>query len=318
MASASPARSDAQPRESHARLVAALVACTLVPSLSQSVIIPALPQLAEALHVSLAGAVWTVTAYLLTASAGTPLVGRIGDGIGVRRTMLAVLALYVAGSVLALARHLAGGDDRGPPAAGCRRGYVRPVDRDHPSRPAGRCGGAHARPAVGDSRGRNGARLRARRSTHRPRRVSRDLLAGAGSRGRRGRAGHPGAAGVAVPAGSAHRLRRGSSARGRRRSFPCRRLTRERGRLDEPADAGTDRGRTRRTRGLGGDRDPRSRAPARHQPAHESHRPAGQSRDLLHRLGDVRTVRPDPTARPRPVRAGRDRCRGLYWRPVRC
>ena len=26
------------------------------------------------LHVSLAGAVWTVTAYLLTASAGTPLV----------------------------------------------------------------------------------------------------------------------------------------------------------------------------------------------------------------------------------------------------
>jgi EmrB/QacA subfamily drug resistance transporter len=102
MASASPARSDARPRESHARLVAALVACTLVPSLSQSVIIPALPQLAGALHVSLAGAVWTVTAYLLTASAGTPLVGRIGDGIGVRRTMLAVLAVYVAGSVLAL------------------------------------------------------------------------------------------------------------------------------------------------------------------------------------------------------------------------
>ena len=102
MASASPARSDAQPRESHARLVVALVACTLVPSLSQSVIIPALPELAGALHVSLAGAVWTVTAYLLTASAGTPLVGRIGDGIGVRRTMLAVLAVYVAGSVLAL------------------------------------------------------------------------------------------------------------------------------------------------------------------------------------------------------------------------
>ncbi len=102
MASASPARSEAQPRASHARLVAALVACTLVPSLSQSVIIPALPLLAKDLHVSLAGAVWTVTAYLLTASAGTPLVGRLGDGIGVRRTMLGVLALYVAGSVLAL------------------------------------------------------------------------------------------------------------------------------------------------------------------------------------------------------------------------
>jgi EmrB/QacA subfamily drug resistance transporter len=102
MAFASPARSDALPRKSQARLVAALVACTLVPSLSQSVIIPALPQLAAALHVSLAGAVWTVTAYLLTASAGTPLVGRIGDGIGVRRTMLGVLAVYVAGSVLAL------------------------------------------------------------------------------------------------------------------------------------------------------------------------------------------------------------------------
>ena len=102
MASASPAHSDAQPRESQSRLVAALVACTLVPSLSQSVIIPALPQLAGALHVSLAGAVWTVTAYLLTASAGTPLVGRLGDGIGVRRTMLAVLAVYLGGSVLAL------------------------------------------------------------------------------------------------------------------------------------------------------------------------------------------------------------------------
>jgi EmrB/QacA subfamily drug resistance transporter len=84
------------------RLVVALVACTLIPSLSQSILIPALPSLAHLLGVGSDGAAWTVTAYLLTASAGTPLVGRLGDRFGVRRMMLAVIGVFLVGSAVCL------------------------------------------------------------------------------------------------------------------------------------------------------------------------------------------------------------------------
>jgi MFS family permease len=70
-------------------------------SLLQSFVIPVMSTLEHNLHASASGGSWILTAYLLTASIFTPIVGRIGDVIGKERVFVATLLVLVAGSVLA-------------------------------------------------------------------------------------------------------------------------------------------------------------------------------------------------------------------------
>ena len=70
-------------------------------SLLQSMVSPVLPLLETDLHTSQNTVTWVLTAYLLSASVCTPILGRIGDMYGKRRVMVLVLALLAAGSVLA-------------------------------------------------------------------------------------------------------------------------------------------------------------------------------------------------------------------------
>jgi MFS family permease len=67
----------------------------------QSLVTPALPVIARDLNVSTGEASWVLTAYLLSASVLTPVLGRLGDLIGKRGVLLAVLGLLGAGAVLA-------------------------------------------------------------------------------------------------------------------------------------------------------------------------------------------------------------------------
>lgn len=67
----------------------------------QSLIAPALPTVQHALHTSQSTATWVMTAYLLSASVFTPILGRIGDLIGKKRTLVAVLLAVLAGCLLA-------------------------------------------------------------------------------------------------------------------------------------------------------------------------------------------------------------------------
>jgi EmrB/QacA subfamily drug resistance transporter len=67
----------------------------------QSLIAPALPVIAKDLHVTTSDISWTLTAYLLAASVLTPILGRLGDMLGKRRVLVAVLALLAAGTLLA-------------------------------------------------------------------------------------------------------------------------------------------------------------------------------------------------------------------------
>ena len=77
-------------------------------ALLQSLVAPALPDMQHALHTSVDGVSWVLTAYLLSASIATPLIGRLGDMYGKRRLLVAVLVLLcVATAVSALATSLA-------------------------------------------------------------------------------------------------------------------------------------------------------------------------------------------------------------------
>ena len=73
--------------------------------LEQSLIIPALPALAEHYGASVGTSVWLVTGFVLASIVAIPLVGRLGDIHGKRRMLLASLGAFAIGSlVCALAR----------------------------------------------------------------------------------------------------------------------------------------------------------------------------------------------------------------------
>src|ERR1051326_3941207 len=67
-----------------------------------------LSPIGRALNVPTSDIRWVITAYLLSASVLTPILGRLGDMIGKRRVLIGVLAALAAGTLLAaLAPNLA-------------------------------------------------------------------------------------------------------------------------------------------------------------------------------------------------------------------
>jgi EmrB/QacA subfamily drug resistance transporter len=69
--------------------------------LLQSLVVPALPTIGRDLHTTQSTVTWVLTAYLLSASVATPILGRLGDMFGKKRMLVVVLASLVAGSILA-------------------------------------------------------------------------------------------------------------------------------------------------------------------------------------------------------------------------
>jgi EmrB/QacA subfamily drug resistance transporter len=70
-------------------------------ALLQSAVIPALPELEQSLHTSETGIAWVLTAYLLSASVATPVLGRLGDMFGKERLLLWTYVLLAAGTLMA-------------------------------------------------------------------------------------------------------------------------------------------------------------------------------------------------------------------------
>jgi EmrB/QacA subfamily drug resistance transporter len=83
------------------RTLAVLASGGLAYALAQTMIVPALPEIQRTLGGSPADATWLLTAFLLTASVATPLMGRLGDMYGKERWLLICLAIFGAGSVVA-------------------------------------------------------------------------------------------------------------------------------------------------------------------------------------------------------------------------
>jgi EmrB/QacA subfamily drug resistance transporter len=88
-------------RQSPGRTFAVLGTGAMAYVLLQSLVVPALPTLQAALHTSESTVSWLLTAYLLSASVATPVLGRLGDMFGKERMLVIVLAALTAGSLIA-------------------------------------------------------------------------------------------------------------------------------------------------------------------------------------------------------------------------
>jgi EmrB/QacA subfamily drug resistance transporter len=64
-------------------------------------VIPALPSLQHGLHASETGVTWLLTGFLVSASVGTSIIGRLGDMYGKERLLLWTLLVLAAGTFLA-------------------------------------------------------------------------------------------------------------------------------------------------------------------------------------------------------------------------
>jgi EmrB/QacA subfamily drug resistance transporter len=98
---------DARPAGHHAApgsnslLVVYLSLGGLAFAVLQSLVAPALATIGRDLGASTASSSWIITAYLLSASVLTPILGRLGDMVGKRKVLIGVLATLAAGTLLA-------------------------------------------------------------------------------------------------------------------------------------------------------------------------------------------------------------------------
>ncbi len=81
------------------RVMSGVALCILLSALDQTIVVPAVPSMARDLagfgHIS-----WIVSAYLLTSTAATPILGKLSDLHGRRSVLLASIALFTLTSIL--------------------------------------------------------------------------------------------------------------------------------------------------------------------------------------------------------------------------
>ncbi len=78
---------------------------TIAYALLQSLVSPVLPTIQHELHTTQNTVTWVLTAFLLSASIFTPILGRVGDMVGKERMLVVTLAALAAGSVVAGLAH---------------------------------------------------------------------------------------------------------------------------------------------------------------------------------------------------------------------
>jgi MFS family permease len=89
-------------RRAHHQVTFAVLALGVAAfALLQSLVIPVLTTIQHELHTTQGATTWVLTAYLLSASIMTPILGRVGDMIGKERVFVATLIALAAGSLLA-------------------------------------------------------------------------------------------------------------------------------------------------------------------------------------------------------------------------
>ena len=89
-------------RAVHPNLILAVLALSgLAYAALSSAVIPALPTIQHDLHTTETGVAWLLTGFLLSASVGTAIIGRLGDMYGKERLLLGTLVVLAAGTALA-------------------------------------------------------------------------------------------------------------------------------------------------------------------------------------------------------------------------
>jgi MFS family permease len=87
-------------RRSVVPVLGTLVVAALCFSLAQTTVVAALPEISRHYGISATAASWAVTAYMLSASVCTPLVGKLGDVHGRGRVLGWVMAVFALGSLV--------------------------------------------------------------------------------------------------------------------------------------------------------------------------------------------------------------------------
>jgi EmrB/QacA subfamily drug resistance transporter len=83
----------------HPNLILAVTALSgLAYAMLSSAVIPALSSLEHSLHTNETGVTWLLTGYLLSASVGTSILGRLGDMYGKERMLLLTLGILAVGT----------------------------------------------------------------------------------------------------------------------------------------------------------------------------------------------------------------------------
>jgi EmrB/QacA subfamily drug resistance transporter len=95
-----PGPSGAQPVQP-GKILAVLSIGALVYSVLASSVIPALPTIQHSLRASETGVTWLLTGFLLSASVGTAIIGKLGDIYGKQRLLVWTLVTLAAGTLLA-------------------------------------------------------------------------------------------------------------------------------------------------------------------------------------------------------------------------
>jgi EmrB/QacA subfamily drug resistance transporter len=86
----------------HPNLILAVLSLAgLAYAVLSSAVIPALPTVQHDLHASETGVTWLLTGFLLSASVGTSIIGRLGDMYGKERLLLWTLLVLAGGTLLA-------------------------------------------------------------------------------------------------------------------------------------------------------------------------------------------------------------------------
>jgi EmrB/QacA subfamily drug resistance transporter len=91
---------DATVRTHYQATFAVLATAVAAYALLQSLVIPVLPTIQAGLHTSQNTVTWVLTAYLLSASIFTPIMGRLGDMHGKERFLVVALVALAVGSLL--------------------------------------------------------------------------------------------------------------------------------------------------------------------------------------------------------------------------
>jgi EmrB/QacA subfamily drug resistance transporter len=80
-------------------IIAGIMLAMFLSALEQTIVAPALPAIGESLH-DIDDLSWVVTAYLLAATAATPLFGKLTDIHGRRTIMLVAIGIFILGSLV--------------------------------------------------------------------------------------------------------------------------------------------------------------------------------------------------------------------------
>src|SRR2546421_268291 len=85
--------------------MAVLSSAGLAYAVLSSAVVPALPTIQHSLPASETGVTWLLTGYLLSASVGTAILGRLGDMYGKERVLLWTLVILAGGTLLGAVSH---------------------------------------------------------------------------------------------------------------------------------------------------------------------------------------------------------------------